>query len=168
MKVQRLAERRRPKWAEMGDQMPAKRPLKDRFSEKVRIVDSGCHEWTGSLMPNGYGQIHNEGKTAYAHRVAWELAHGSANNLYVLHRCDNRRCVNPDHLFLGTFNDNMADMVAKTRQAIGNKNGRRKLCADEVREIRSLSGTCVELGARFGVSDATISDIRRRRSWRSI
>lgn len=168
MKVQRLAARRRPKWVEMGDQMPAKRPIKERFSEKVKIVESGCHEWTGSLMPNGYGQIHQDGKTAYAHRVSWELANGSTNGLYVLHRCDNRRCVNPDHLFLGTFHDNMNDMVSKSRQAFGDRSGRRKLSASEVREIRALSGTCAELGKKFGVSDATISDIRRRRSWRGI
>ena len=144
------------------------RPIEERFSEKVMPIESGCHEWQGCIMPNGYGQVRHNGKTAYAHRVAWELANGSTCGLYVLHRCDNRRCVNADHLFLGTFNDNMRDMVNKSRHAFGDKNGRRTLNSTQVLEIRASIENQEKMAAKYNVSRVTISDIRRRKSWRHI
>lgn len=120
-------------------------------------------------MKNGYGQVRYKGKTAYAHRVAWELANGTIENgAYVLHRCDNRKCVNPDHLFLGSFNDNMEDMVSKGRQAAGEKNAHAKLTEDQVREILNMSGTNQEVADKFGVTHSLISMIRNRRIWRCI
>lgn len=120
-------------------------------------------------MPNGYGQIHLNGKTVYAHRVAYELAKGSIpEGMFILHSCDNRKCVNPDHLSVGTFDDNMADMVDKERQAHGVKNGRAKLTAEQVREIRSAVGTHTEIAARYGVTRSLVSLIRSGRIWRQI
>lgn len=128
-----------------------------------------CHEWRGTRMPNGYGQIHRNGKTAYAHRVAWELKHGPiTDGLYVLHRCDNRRCVNPDHLFLGTFDENMADMVAKRRQAHSSRNGHAKLSENDVREIRSSNDLQAVLAKRFGVSQSIVSMVRSGKIWRYV
>jgi hypothetical protein len=144
-------------------------PIEGRFAAKVRKVESGCHEWTGHIMPNGYGQVSYKQKPHYAHRVAWELANGPIlDGLYVLHTCDNRKCVNPEHLFLGTFNDNMADMVSKQRQASGNRSGRRKLNSDQARAIRSEIGTQVEIGKRYGVTASIVSMIRSGRIWRNI
>ena|ERR1035437_1750037 len=90
--------------------------------------NSGCLIWTGSIRENGYGQIslskndpirqttNTKGRMFAAHRVSFELANGPIpDNLSVLHRCDNRLCINPDHLFLGTHNDNMVDMMSKGR-----------------------------------------------------
>jgi hypothetical protein len=149
--------------------MPAARPIKERISEKAQIAPSGCHEWTGYVMPNGYGQVHLGGKTAYAHRVAYELRHGPiANGLYVLHRCDNRRCVNVDHLFLGTHLDNVVDCVQKSRHAYGDKNGRRKLNAAQAVDIRNSEGTHDEIAARYGVSRATVTLIKQRRTWQHL
>jgi len=149
--------------------MPASRPLADRIAEKVRICDSGCHEWTGRLQPNGYGQVHRGGKTVYAHRAAWEVANGQLpEGAFVMHTCDNRRCVNPDHLRIGTFQDNMDDMTAKLRQAHGARNGHAKMSAEDVRAIRAADGSHTEIAKRFGVSQPLVSMIRARRIWKHV
>jgi hypothetical protein len=148
-----------------------KRSVEERFFEKVQKVESGCHEWTGHVMKNGYGQLHYKGKTVYSHIMAYKLEHGhdSVGDLFVLHKCDNRKCVNPEHLFLGTFYDNMDDMVAKVRQAAGEKNFHAKLTGDQVIQIRkNTDDSHTELGIMFGVSRITIHDIKTRRSWRHI
>jgi hypothetical protein len=166
MKVQRLAERRSAQ-ASAKCGADVKKPIEDRFFAKVAVRDSGCHEWTGCLMPNGYGQFHKDGKTAYAHRVAFELAYG-ATDQYVLHTCDNRKCVNPKHLFSGTFEDNMADMVAKGRQAAGDRNGRRKLSSEQVLAIRSEVGTHDVIAAKYNVTGGLVSMIRSGRIWKNV
>src|SRR5262245_16481937 len=169
MKVQRLVERRRPKRAEMRGSDMQKRPVADRFHEKVKTLESGCQEWTGWVMPNGYGQIHHQGKTQYAHRVAYELHLGVIpEGKFVLHTCDNRKCVNPKHLWLGSFDDNMADMVNKSRQAHGSRNGHAKLTADQVREIRCAVGTHEAIARDFGVSQPTVTMIRRGHTWKYV
>lgn len=167
MKVQRLARNGvAPSGAKCGANM--KRPTADRFFEKVSKSVNGCHEWTGCLMPNGYGQFHLNGKTAYAHRVAFELANSKEPSNFVLHTCDNRKCVNPDHLFAGSFADNMDDMVLKERQAHGERNGHHKLTAEQVKSIRQEVGLHREIGAKYGVTASLISMIRSGRIWRNV
>ncbi len=166
MKVQRLAGNGVPS-SEGKCGANVKRPLTERFFAKVAVRENGCHEWTGCLMPNGYGQIHRDGKTAYAHRVAYEIAYGSTD-AYVLHKCDNRKCVNPSHLFAGSFTENMADMVTKGRQARGDRNGRRKLSSVEVQQIRSEIGLHREIATKYGVTPSLVSMIRSGRIWRNV
>jgi hypothetical protein len=99
----------------------------DRFWSRVEKADGdACWEWTASKFPGGYGRVALPRKNGSAqeldgaHRIAWLLVNGPIPlNLWVLHRCDNRSCCRPDHLFLGTHQDNMADMRAKGRAAIG-------------------------------------------------
>jgi hypothetical protein len=98
----------------------------DVFWEKLLKADNGCWLWNGASTGGkcgGYGELKVSGKVVYAHRYAWLLTHGSLpENLEVAHRCDNRKCCRPDHLFLATHVENMHDMIKKGRhKAGGNK-----------------------------------------------
>lgn len=135
-----------------------------------------CWVWGGALKPNGYGIFGAEDwrRPVYTHRYSWQLEHGSAPGaMQVLHKCDNRRCVNPSHLFLGTHADNMRDKVAKGRapgrDMRGPKNPRAKLTAQDMKEIRasySAGGvTQLQLANRFGVNRASIGRVVRGESW---
>ena len=152
-------------------------PFAARFWSHVTKSD-GCWEWQASCYPNGYGATSRNQRSITAHRLAWELTNGPIpDGLQVLHECDNRRCVRPDHLFLGTHADNMADRQAKNRQAFGTRNakytmprdgrpGAPKLTEDQVREIRAAVGESArDLATRYGVCRGTIDGIRARRRW---
>lgn len=110
------------------------RPADERFDEKVEIAKAGeCWTWTASVDGKGYGQFcHAGGKsTMRAHRFAYERAFGPVpDGLLVCHTCDNRRCVNPAHLFVGSHSDNMKDMRRKGRgnSPPSNGSGPRSLC----------------------------------------
>lgn len=97
-------------------------PIEDRFWSQVSQGDvQECWEWQSCLNPNGYGRIGHGGRggrKCAAHRVSWEIHYGAIpDSLWVLHKCDNPACVNPNHLFLGSHQDNMDDMIAKGRAA---------------------------------------------------
>ena len=146
--------------------------------EKVKKTGkNGCWSWTGNVNPKGYGTIkrgYNENNIV-AHRASWEVHRGPIpDGMLVLHKCDNPPCTNPDHLFLGTHQDNMDDMVTKERQSklTGENHGRAKLTEKEVLEIRDLYGfhhyERNELALKFNISYATIGDIIHFRSWKNI
>ncbi len=102
-----------------------RRMTPDLFWRKVD-KSGECWLWTGSKVGIGYGKTHYEGKYWRAHRLSWKFTFGEIpDGLCVLHKCDNPACVRPDHLFLGTFDDNNKDMAKKGRSVKGDKNPRR-------------------------------------------
>lgn len=136
----------------------------ERFS--IPEPTTGCYLWLGTLSKRtGYGQLWWDGRAQSAHRLAWSDRHGPIDEgLDVCHRCDNRACVNPDHLFLGTNDENMADMAAKGRAASGLRNVNGKLTPDQIAAIRVAPkgyGTGRRLAKLYGVSNSTISAVRR-------
>ena|SRR3990167_1865586 len=166
------------------------RPLAIRFWSKVNKdgpVPAHCPEfgpcwlWTGARYGNGYGEISvSPGKNQASHRVSWTLHNGVVpDGVFVLHKCDTRLCVNPDHLFLGTPLENVRDMMCKGRQVFGGRtsragerNANAKLTNDSVRAIRlrySKGGVSQpELASEYGVSHTVISHLIRRKSWKHV
>jgi hypothetical protein len=111
-----------------------------RFWQKVNKKDvHECWEWTGAIGSTGYGNFHVNGKYISGPRYSYILHYGKIKyKEWVLHKCDNRKCVNPDHLFLGTQQDNTNDMVSKNRQQLGITHWNVLLNNDIVIEIRNL------------------------------
>ena len=145
----------------------------DRFWNKVEKTDE-CWNWTSAKHPKGYGLFSINNRNQRAHRVSYELCKGKIpEGMQVLHECDNPSCVRPDHLFLGTNADNMADKVAKGRQAHfcpgrGEGHPTSKLTEDQVRAIRASPGPQSRIAIEFGISCGYVSDIRKRKYWAHI
>lgn len=144
-----------------------------RFWSHVVIAgENECWNWTGSLQPKGYGQVRLQRKTRRTSRVAWEIKYGAIpDDLFVLHKCDNRACCNPAHLFLGTNTDNMRDMMQKGRKVIGvgEQNPHSKLTWDDVFRIRTLANQHVNphiLAKEYNVTTANIRAIVSRKTWK--
>lgn len=153
----------------------SRKSVQDKFNSQIKInVVTGCHEWQGYCDKDGYGRFRFGGKKQRSNRVMWLLIHGEIpDNLFVLHHCDNPKCVNIDHLWLGTHLDNMADRNKKNRQAhtVGNMNNSAKLTEKDVKEIRLLlrSGIFQETIAKeFNVTQQLISRIRNKKAWKHL
>ena len=150
--------------------------IESRFWDKVdRRNPEECWSWQAATNGKDYGYFKTQGRLVLAHRLSWELANGPIpSGLCVLHCCDNRRCVNPAHLWLGTVIDNNRDMKEKGRArsgiSRGRRNGRAKLIQSTVKEIRSLymegNYTQQALAMQFDLSPSQIGRIVRRESWR--
>jgi hypothetical protein len=154
-----------------GDPQYTKRPSEDdRFWSKVDIAaDDECWEWNAGEARGGYGKYAYRGKTITAHRMSYIIANGAIpDGLMICHSCDNRKCVNPAHLWTGTHMDNMTDCLNKHRTLKGEKNGNSKLNNNDVLKIRRLlkdGWTLVGLAKKFGVSTPVISNIRDNKNW---
>lgn len=129
-----------------------------------------CWIWQGPLDRDGYGKKFNLNHTKLSpHRLSYILRHGTIPaGLCVCHSCDNRRCVNPDHLWLGTNQQNTLDRHVKGRTARGEKINHAKLTEQQVREIRDLKLTHKETAVLYGVTPWCIEAIRQRKTWRHI
>lgn len=160
-------------------------PVGPRFWTKVRVVWSpdDCWEWTAGLNEDGYGvfatprhmNLAKKGGYELAHRMAWRLLHREdiPTGLRVLHICDNRKCVRPQHLFLGTQRENVEDAARKGRMRApkGESHPKAKLTEAQVIYIRAelLKGRFQkDLAAEFGVSQPAIGSIHLRKTWKGV
>lgn len=142
---------------------------------KIAVTDSGCIEWMGYRSTANYGVVQSKVHGSIgAHRVSLGIAlgHPVPKGKHVLHRCDNPPCVNPDHLFIGTDQDNVDDMVAKGRHSHGSAHPNCRLTEDQVREIRTRRATegtyWKTLAADYNVSVATIQKILEGKMWKHV
>ena len=146
----------------------------DFFERVVPEPNTGCRLWSGPRNRGGYGVFWFERPTQQmAHHVAWRLHHGTWPTLHVLHKCDTPACVNPDHLFAGTHQDNMRDAARKGRfgRLFGDRSSNHKLTEARVAEIRARrdSGEMLkDLAAAFGVSKSCIHAVCTGKNWRRL
>jgi DNA-binding transcriptional regulator YiaG len=159
----------------------AKSPLERFHASYIPEPNSGCWLWIG-CPSHGYGRLKVEGRDVRAHRYSWQIANGPVpDDLLTLHRCDVPLCVNPEHLFLGTQQDNCDDMIRKGRHSRGSAHSlaqqktrsrgenspAAKLTFQQVREIRVSAMAQQKLAAIYGVEQSTISRIKQGKIWRA-
>lgn len=141
---------------------------KDDFYKSV-TENNGCLEWKRYLNKHGYGYINYDGKSWSIHRLSYFINYGEIpKNKWVLHKCDNRKCVNPSHLYLGDNKQNVKDRVERNRGAIAERNASSKLKIEQVILIKSMQGTLRSIAEKFNVGISTIDDIKRGRTWKYV
>lgn len=152
-----------------------KNSLLDGFNKFVIKNKDGCWGWSGCAPKNpGYGQFRFGMKRERAHRASWKIHFGEIpTGKHVLHKCDNRICSRPDHLFLGTHKDNIQDMLNKDRHPTMGKHGeanhQSKLDISAVKRIKELLTTGItqnEIAKMFDVKAMAISNIKNDKTWR--
>lgn len=146
--------------------------LEERFWRQVQKTNT-CWLWTGSITAQGYGQISlGTSGPVTTHRLSWQMANGPIPaGLVVMHRCDVRPCVRPDHLMIGTHANNVQDKVSKNRHTKGSQFPQAKLREHQIPEIRALLSQripALEIAARYQVSAGAIHHIRKFETWAHI
>ncbi len=184
--IERFATARRfpgrPVGSGLGEKHPKIFPLLQDVPERFwKFVDKkepeSCWPWLGDTMKLNYGRFSYAGTRRLAHRVAYELTYGpiEPSSLSVCHRCDNPNCVNPNHLFLGTQADNIADCVIKGRKRVNSPKGeahyKHKLIASDITKIKQLSQDGVpqrKIANMYHVNQAQIWRIIHDKTWRCL
>lgn len=146
----------------------------DRFWEKVDRGDPDeCWEWKAATDNNGYGRFWFDGENRPSHQVSWEISYGDRNGEHILHTCDNKICVNPNHLYLGTPHDNLVDAYERGQKdpvmLRGEDNPRSKLTREEVQDIREKyargESTYEQLAEEYDTVYQNIGHIVNVESW---
>lgn len=142
-----------------------------KIMNDIEPDENGCKNWPFTLNSKGYGKISFKNKACEAHRVIYRCVHGEIKKgLVVRHLCNNKKCINIDHLALGTPRDNMQDAVAAGSYHLGEKHHASKLTKEQVIYIRSYEmdiGTSA-LGRKYKVNHKTIESIKNRLTWKHI
>lgn len=138
--------------------------LKNLFEKRV-IKQDGCWDWKNKIHHSGYATLNFNNKSMMAHRASWILNKGDIpENKIVLHKCDNRKCSNPDHLFLGSQKDNVFDMHKKGR-------GRNKLDFKDIKEIKKrlrIGVPITRIAKDFNINRSTIYVIKSGKTWKHV
>lgn len=143
-----------------------------RLKQFSELKKSGCIEWNGEIINNGYGRLSINRKKTLAHRYSYEISKGKIpERMMVLHKCDNRKCINPDHLYLGDAKINAQDM--KNRNRINRKgefNSQSKLTEDKVRQIRVLSKLIKinDIAKIYNVSYSVVRNVIKNITWKHV
>lgn len=146
-----------------------KHSLTDRIKYFI-LSSTGC--WiccSHKPYPDGYARIFHSGKSILVHRLSYILRHGNIpDGAIIRHSCDNRMCINPDHLLCGTQRDNIQDRVDRHRSAIGSGHGRAKLDEHKVREIRKSTLSTYDLAKKYGVDHKAVHRARVGETWKHV
>lgn len=139
------------------------------FAERSALnVETGCIEWTRHISQGGYGTLKHKRKQRMAHRAMWEHKFGPIpDGMVICHKCDNRKCINPDHLFIGTTQDNVTDKMVKGRFVAcpGEQCGTAKLTEAQIAAIRLDDRVQHVIAKEYGISQSNVSIIKNGDTW---